>query len=188
MPHLDRHVQNLPRVQLGRGLLAVRELAPLAQILVALVEAALLDEILRALIAQLAAAEKANANGSDEHGWVVAVGGLCSSEWEWHGKWATGVGNGEEWQKYVENWILESCGKWETGGKWTTGQRTGERGVFDCNGALVYELTVGSVNRGVFSCTGAQCVKHAKHGERKPARVWSYRCTMWKQKGRRAGQ
>ena len=53
-PRLDRHVQNLPPV-----VLAVRELAPLAQILVALVEAALLNEKLLALLAQLAAAEKA---------------------------------------------------------------------------------------------------------------------------------
>jgi hypothetical protein len=76
-PHLDRHVQNLPPVEFGRGLLAVRELAPLAQILVALVEATLLDEKLLALIAQLAAAEKSNENGSNEHGWVLVVGGLC---------------------------------------------------------------------------------------------------------------
>ena len=76
-PHLDRHVLNLPLVELGRVLHAVRELAPLAQILVALVEATLLDEKLLALIAQLAAAGKSNENGSNEHGWVLAVGGLC---------------------------------------------------------------------------------------------------------------
>ena len=83
-PHLDRHVLNLPLVVIRKARyrvddvgLAVREIAPLAQILVALVEAALLDEKLLALIAQLAAPESVKETVSDEHGWVVGVGEWC---------------------------------------------------------------------------------------------------------------